>query len=199
MPLFGKKKDAPDGPPSYDELQSASTNLDQAPQYLGQYGQNEYPDEKGSSNNFNGANEYQNNQGGYNSQPQNPPPNYGPSHGPNGQNNFNGNQQGFQPNGQYSGPPPGTYTVPANTYAVPLQKTNIAYDTEGNVTRPGYKEYLQRDQQRVNMGDVPKPREAFGKNKGAPLAPSRKGGSSGGFPGAGGRGGPTYYNASENK
>jgi hypothetical protein len=50
------------------------------------------------------------------------------------------------------------------------------------------------DIQRVAQGDLPKPRSAF--SQGAPLAPSRKGGSSGSFPG--GRG-ATYYSSSEPK
>lgn len=195
MGLFSKKNEMPDGPPSYDELQSQVSQND-APLYQGPYGQNEYPEEKGSGSS-NGS--YTMSGSGSSNQVNSPQyntsnaPNYGPNYGPN-----NGPQYGNAPNNfnQQQAPyPQGTYSVPANTYAVPLQQINIAYDTEGKLTRPGYKEYLQRDQQRVAQGDVPKPRAAY--PKGAPLAPSRKGGSSSGFPGA--RGGATYHNASENK
>lgn len=199
MTLFGKDKKIPDGPPSYDDLQAENNNSvgeGDAPMYLGPYGDNEYPQEKGSSSAYgtvdnNGSQGYGNqvpggngnsafNGNGYfNNGSNGAPANYGPGSG-------HGNGSGFQ----------GTYGIPANTYAVPLQVTNIAYDTEGRVTRPGYKEYLQADQQHVAQGDVPKPRSAF--RHGAPLAPSRKGGSlsSGGFPGAKGT---TYYNTSEKK
>lgn len=182
----------PDGPPSYDELQTQS-NQGEAPLYQSPYGQNEYPEEKGSGN-LNGVNSQnglsltnQANSQLYNS---NNTPSYGPNQG------YSGPQFGVSPNNfnqQQNPGPQGVYYVP-NTYAVPQQQVNIAYDTEGRVTRPGYKEYLQRDQQRVAQGDLPQLRSA--NPKGAPLAPSRKGGKSSGFPGAKGT---TYHNTSENK
>lgn len=104
------------------------------------------------------------------------------------------------PQEKQDGPPnqgnqQGVYTIPQNTYLVAPQSVNIAYETDGKYTRPGYKEYLQHDQQRVAQGDLPKPREAF--KHGAPLNegsgknPKAK---SSGFPGSGG---PTYYNSSQ--
>lgn len=87
------------------------------------------------------------------------------------------------------------YTLPANhVYELPPQQVNIAYETDGRHTRPGFKEYLQNDPQRVASGNGPQPRQAFGR-KGAPLEPGyqnsqRTGG--GGFPGSSKT---TYYNA----
>lgn len=88
-----------------------------------------------------------------------------------------------------------TYTIPANDmYEVKPQQVNIAYETDGKHTRPGFKEYLESDHERVSLGNGPLPREAFGK-KGAPLEPGRKNNKSAGgstFPGSGGT---TYFNA----
>lgn len=189
MTLFGEKKKMPDGPPSYDELQSANTQGN-TPLHLSRYGPNEYPEEKktnsleqGSSKaNFgvlgSGTESYE--QGGGNKfSSASDYANYVPQNGDYGPQN-----------GKY-GPNSAAYAVSAN-YAVPLQMTNIAYDTEGEVTRPGYKEYLQKDQERAAQGDFPKPREVY--SHGAPLNTSRKGGKSGSFPGARSN---TYYNASE--
>lgn len=197
MTFFGKDKKIPDGPPSYDELQADNSNTQNegdAPLYQGPYGDNEYPQEKGSNSAFGQPTNY----GGQNYNSHGP---VGNSNGANfgngyGNGSYNAPPANYGPGPNNGGPPDiqGTYGVPADVYAVPQETRNIAYDTEGRVTRPGYKEYLQADQQRVAQGDVPKPRSAF--HHGAPLAPSRKGGSSGGFPGAKGN---TYYNASEKK
>ena len=167
-----KKKEMPDNPPLYDEVQA--NNGKNSPLYLGPYGPDEYPPEKGNGSINSQSGEY--NAEWKNSGPPAP------------------NSLQLPSNFGLGGVPPNTYGVPANTYAVPAHKINIAYDTEGRSTRPGYKEYLQRDQQRVAQGDLPKPRSAF--SRGAPLAPSRKGGSSGSFPG--GRG-ATYYSSSDPK
>lgn len=187
MTFFGMGKKSTDSPPSYDELQAANNNgqsEDDATLRLRPFGDNEYPQEKGLTSalgqdaNYGGQ--------GYNIQiPDGSNNGYGGSSVNNGPGS-NGGPPGFQAN----------YTTPVNMYAVPLEVTNIAYDTEGRVTRPGYKQYLQADQQHVAQGDVPKPRSAF--RHGAPLASSRKGGSlsSGAFPGAKGT---TYYNTSERK
>lgn len=102
-------------------------------------------------------------------------------------------QQGFQQ------PGPGqtgtdVYTVPANTYSVAPQLVNIAYETDGQYTRPGYREYLQNDPQRIASGNGPKPREAFGRG-GAPLSQGTKNNQKtggGAFPGSSGT---TYHNA----
>lgn len=92
-------------------------------------------------------------------------------------------------NSSQSSNPQDMYTVPQNIYTVPSQMINIAYEQDGDLTRPEYKEYLKRDQQRVAQGDFPKPREAFA--HGAPLNPGKKSNqSSGGFPG---RSGATYH------
>lgn len=148
----------PQEPPSYDQLQQFQNQpnpnqpQDNAPQYSGNYGPNEYPQEKGNNNNY----------------PQNP--------------------------GQGQGPGNDVYTVPANTYLVAPQQVNIAYETDGKYTRPGYTEYLQRDQQRVAQGDYPKPREAFGR-KGAPLtegSTNNQNSGGGAFPGSSKT---TYHNA----
>lgn len=87
------------------------------------------------------------------------------------------------------------YILPANNiYLLPPQQVNIAYETDGRHTRPGFKEYLENDPQRLASGHGPHPREAFGR-KGAPLEPGhtshqRTGGSE--FPGSSKT---TYYNA----
>lgn len=216
MPFFRKKldipnvldtPDIPDIPPSYNELQaSAAHPQDQKPLYLSTLGPNEYPDEKkpqqlggqGPNQSFQDQNGTFPNQG----------PNFSDGSSPNYGNGNSGNRMPCHPPGNFApppgnfapppgnyGPPPVNYAVPPNSHAVPLQMTNIAYDTEGTVTRPGYKEYLQRDKELVAEGDIPRPRSDF--RHGAPLAPSRKGGkSSGGFPGAKG---VTYFNTSEKK
>lgn len=123
---------------------------------------------------------------------QNDAPKYQSNYGP---NEYPEEKKGGPPNNTANGPP--TYMVPQDKpYMVAPQQINIAYETDGAATRPGYKEYSQRDQQRVAQGDVPKPREAFGRG-GAPLAPSHQAGlsSSSAFPGGKG---PTYYNSSNN-
>lgn len=87
------------------------------------------------------------------------------------------------------------YTVPPNdVYQVAPQQVNIAYETDGKYTRPGYSEYLQNDQGRIARGDFPKPREAFGRG-GAPLTQGSKNNQKtggGAFPGSSKT---TYYNA----
>lgn len=169
-----EKKDQPpaDEPPSYEQLEEYQNLSAEVPQYSGNYGPNEYPQEKKSEDWP---------QGGYGpQQPQQPQQDW---QNYNGNTNSNTNtNNGFG----HAQPPPGTYTVPP-------QKVNIAYETDGRNMRPGYAEYVQMDNQRVAQGDVPLPRDAFGR-KGAPLAPSKKSqGLSGGFPGSHG---PTYYNSS---
>lgn len=147
---------APPEPPSYDQLQQYHSNQpdEQVPQYSGNYGQYEYPEEKGSSSQ-----------------------NYSIQQSAHGQEFSND-----------------VFTVPASTYQVAPQMVNIAYETDGQYTRPGYTEYLQRDQQRVAQGDFPKPREAFGRG-GAPLSQGRQNNQrtgGGAFPGASKT---TYHNA----
>lgn len=114
------------------------------------------------------------------------PPQYG---GDGKQDEYPQEKTGFnEPSDNPLGIPPGTYVVPP-------QQVNIAYG--GSHTRPGYKEYVEHDDARVAQGDLPKPREAYGR-KGAPLAPSHQSASGGGPPGAfPGSHGPTYYNASQ--
>lgn len=160
-----------DEPPSYDQLEATqntndwSQNRSDAPSYSSNYGPNEYPPEKKDS-------AYDNDT--FTSYP--PPPGWQNSEFSGGPN---------QPT-----PPQGTYT-----YTVPPQKANIAYDTEGRHTRPGYAEYIKKDNERISQGDLPRPREAFGRG-GAPLAPSKKSlGLSSGFPGSSKT---TYYNSSRN-
>lgn len=163
-------------PPSYEQLQENQQNqgtLDQPPAFAShsdydqgsQYsnlGPNEYPEEKKSD----------------------PFSDYTPSWSQAGapRNPQNGSDGGYGHSS--NGIPPGMYSVPP-------QKANITYDTQGSFTRPGYKEFLENDRQRVAQGDVPQPRSAFGR-KGAPLAPSKQG-SGGGFPGGPGA---TYYSSS---
>ncbi|GEQ67668.1 hypothetical protein JCM33374_g1333 [Metschnikowia sp. JCM 33374] len=166
--------DAPiDAPPSYEQSEGLQYNTqgnqtpEEVPQYSGKYGPNEYPPEKKTEHLDN---------------------NYAPQQPQNGWQNINTNPINYNNDSKGNAqPPPGTYTLPP-------QKVNIAYETDGRNTRPGYADYVRRDNERVAQGDFPKPREAFGRG-GAPLAPSRKGqGSSGGFPGASG---PTYYSSSQ--
>lgn len=87
------------------------------------------------------------------------------------------------------------YTIPPNNlYQIAPQQVNIAYETDGKYTRPGYSEYLQNDQGRIARGDIPKPREAFGRG-GAPLSKGSKNNQKtggGAFPGSSNT---TYHNA----
>lgn len=180
---------APDGPPSYDELQQVQYGApnEQTPQYSGNYGPNEYPQEKKSSSQYSEDQKQSQYQGQDQSQFQ-------------GQfQNDNQFQGQYQDQGQYQGQNQnqygnGTYTIPANTYLVAPQLVNIAYETDGKYTRPGYVEYLQNDPQRVAQGNGPLPRQAFGRG-GAPLAPGNKSSQKtggGAFPGSSKT---TYHNA----
>ena len=163
MSTFNSKETPSDEPPSYEQLEASQLtgNGEQTPQYSGNNGPSEYPDEKlGEEDSF---------------------PDVSPQkwHDPNLHQKHNNS-----PGGGHAQPPPGTYTLPP-------QKVNIAYETDGRNTRPGYADYVRRDNERISQGDAPKPREAF--RHGAPLAPSKKGQGLGGFPGALG---PTYYGSS---
>lgn len=183
-------------PPTYNELQQQQWGghvEEEAPQYSGNYGPNEYPPEKGQQQppSGYGPNEYppEKTQDAPGYQPP-PPSGYGPQSTTVNQNWSNPlpHFSGGPPQGS-QGPPPGTYTVPANTYSVRPNTVNIANDS-GKYTRPEYQEYLKRDQERMAQGNYPKPREAF--KHGAPLDPGHVGLSKSGFPG---RSGATYHNA----
>lgn len=175
-----------DEPPSYEQLEGYQNQSEETPQYSGNYGPNEYPSEKKSEHWP---------EGGYGPQ-QLQQPNW---QGNNPNNFYNDNNYSNNNNNNNSNNNPGGYGLaqpPPGTYTVPPQKVNIAYETDGRNTRPGYAEYVQMDNQRVAQGDLPLPRDAFGR-KGAPLAPSKKGmGLSGAFPGAKGS---TYYNSSRDQ
>lgn len=151
MRLFkpdSKNLEAPDEPPSYDQLEQSHGNEQDAPQYGGSFGPDEYPEEKKAPPGS-----------GHSSQKDEAPP--------------------------YTGPP-------SQPYMVVPQQVNIAYETDDQFTRPGYREYLLNDPQRVAQGNGPRPRDAFGRG-GAPLAPSNQGlSSSRGFPGGNAA---TYHNA----
>lgn len=87
------------------------------------------------------------------------------------------------------------YVLPANNvYQLSPQQINIAYETDGRNTRPGFKEYLDNDPQRIESGNGPRPREAFGR-KGAPLEPGYKSNQRTGSSGFPGSSKTTYYNA----
>jgi len=175
MGLFKSKKEeskseqAPDAPPSYDQLQQAH-NLEDTPQYSGS---SEYPQEKSDNP-------------GHENTGANPP------YVNHQDTNYNVN---YSQGGQGQGQGQGVYTIPPNDlYQVAPQQINIAYETTGQYTRPGYVEYLQNDPQRVASGNGPRPREAFGR-QGAPLSKGNKNNEStggGAFPGSSKT---TYYNA----
>ncbi|KAM9924533.1 hypothetical protein OXX59_004474 [Metschnikowia pulcherrima] len=163
MNTFNSKETPSDEPPSYEQSEASQLtgNGEQTPQYSGNNGPSEYPDEKSKEGDF-----------------------FSDVSQQNWQDPSSHQKQNIAPGGGHAQPPPGTYTLPP-------QKVNIAYETDGRNTRPGYADYVRRDNERISQGDAPKPREAF--RHGAPLAPSKKGQGSGGFPGASG---PTYYGSS---
>lgn len=199
-PENGYSRPPAEAPPTYNELQQQQWggNVDnEKPGYSSNYGPNEYPPEKQTPP-YDGSSEYPpEKQGGPSGQGQGaaPPSGYGPQSTVVNQtwSNPTPHFQGGAPQGPCpgQGPPPGTYTVPQNTYLVRPNTVNIASDS-GNYTRPEYQEYLKRDQERMAHGDFPKPKEAF--RHGAPLdqGHTNQGKSKSGFPG---RSGVTYHQA----
>lgn len=85
------------------------------------------------------------------------------------------------------------YTLEANdVYELPPQQINIAFDTDGTHTRPGYKEFLSNHSQKLSPANGPQHQEVSGKR--TPMEPTQSPRSSGrsGFPGSSGT---TYYNS----
>lgn len=159
---------------SKNENDSQDQKISQDPPSYDQLQQEHAPDQDGQAPQYSG--------------------NYGPNEYPPEKAD---NPSSYQPPNSGPGQNSGNdvYTVPANnTYSVAPQLVNIAYETDGKYTRPGYREYLQNDPQRIASGNGPKPREAFGRG-GAPLSQGTKNNQKtggGAFPGSSG---PTYHNA----
>jgi hypothetical protein len=109
------------------------------------------------------------------------------------QQGFQGSQGNYPGQSYQFGGPGYDANQDPNVYTVPPQLVNISQANPAHLN-PAYQQYLRRDAERVQQGDIPKGRENF--KHGAPLNPgtvNKNKKSSGGFPGA--KGGATYNNA----
>lgn len=156
-----------DAPPPYSEYEQSKADSQAPPQAIPSYGENDQ--EKGYQQGY-----YGRQQPGYD----NPPQGYPQGHGD--------PPQGYQ-GGQYDP------MKDPNVIKVKPQTVNITQANPEHLN-PSYQQYLQRDAQRIEHGDFPKPHDYF--KHGAPLSqgrvnPNLKTGG-GAFPG---RSGATYDNA----
>ncbi|KAK6199234.1 uncharacterized protein RJT21DRAFT_45275 [Scheffersomyces amazonensis] len=163
-------EDAP--PPAYDELDHNYSRPPEAPPQLPQQ-PNQVYQQSFQQGYQQGYQQYQ--------QYQQLPPTSGSSYAP--------PPQGYQQQGYAQPPPPQGYDPmqDPNVVVVGSDLVNIT-QARPQYLNPSYQQYLARDQQRIQQGDIPNPK---GKLNTGTQNPTRKDGS-GFFPG---RSGVTYNNA----
>lgn len=194
MGLFSKKQEAENEkqgeqelpPPPYSENDvkndASDGKFDQKHDYQGQ---DQGQCQQGYQQGYLDVPQDQNYQQGYLDKPQNQ--NY-----QQGYEDHNGYQQVPQNNGYQFGGQGYDSNQDPNVYNVPPELVDISRANPQHLN-PAYQQYLRRDAERVQQGDIPKGRENF--KHGAPLNPGTVNNNkkTSGFPGA--KGGATYNNA----